>query len=246
MDPYEKIAAFYDCEHADFRDDIELYLQLLPPGPVLEVGCGTGRITEALAQAGFAVWGVDPSVAMLARARERLDHFPDVHLIHGAISDVPLDLHFQSVLLPLNTLWHFPDPDAQLAVLRAIHAALVPGGMLVVDLTNPLSMADRGARGEVRQHFRQYSEKGSVTATASAWDDEAEQRLFLSLSYDRTDNDGNLRRVAVELELRYLYRFELELLLLCSAFHLRQVYGSYDLDPYTSHSVNLLAVAEKA
>jgi SAM-dependent methyltransferase len=246
MDPYEKIAPFYDCEHAEFRDDIELYLQLLPQGPVLEVGCGTGRITEALAQAGFTVLGVDRSDAMLARARSRLSHVPRVHLVHGAIADVSLDMHFQSALLPLNTLWHFPGTEDQLAALRAIHVALVPDGMLVVDLTNPLTMADRGARGEHRQHFRHYSAGGSVTGTASAWDDEAEQQLHLSLTYDQIDAGGRNKRATAELELRYIYRYELELLLLHAGFRLHQLFGSYDLEPYSAHSPSLIAVAHKS
>jgi hypothetical protein len=69
--------------------------------------------------------------------------------------------------------------------------------------------------------------------------------LELDLLYDQLDAEGRVRRTNAHLELRYLYRYELELLLLHTGFRVRHLYGSYDLDPYTADSPNLIALAEK-
>ena len=74
-DPYARIADLYEAEHRSWTDDLDLYRALAARsgGPVLELGCGTGRIAIALAEAGHEVHGVDTSDAMLAIARTNLD-----------------------------------------------------------------------------------------------------------------------------------------------------------------------------
>jgi cyclopropane fatty-acyl-phospholipid synthase-like methyltransferase len=70
-DPYAAIAALYDLEHGEYDADLDLYLSLaLATGdPVLELGCGSGRLLVPLAEAGHRVTGVDQSRPMLERAR---------------------------------------------------------------------------------------------------------------------------------------------------------------------------------
>lgn len=243
MEPYDTLAEHYDLEHGAFHADIDLYLQLLDDGPILEVGSGTGRVMLPLAAAGFEVYGVDPSSAMRSRAAERLSGLEGAHLLSGAIQDLRIDVRFAGILFSLNSLWHLTDSASQLAGLAAARRHLLPGGVVVVDLTNPLTMADRGADGGVRCRFRRYDGERTITGFSSAWDDEAEQTLDLSLWYDELRPDGPLRRTSGHLTLRYIYRPELELLLRLAGLTPRQVYGSYDLDPYGSDSPNLIVVA---
>ncbi len=243
MDPYQNIAAHYDLEHEGYRDDLDFYLNIVRHGPVLEVGVGTGRIMAPLVEAGFEVWGVDHSPAMLKRARQRLGSHQRAHLVAGSIHDLQLDVAFRTALMPLNVLWHLRHLDDRLGALRVVHDHLVPGGMLIIDLSNPFVMADRGANGELRQRFAAMRGDHQVRGFSTAWDDEAEQLLKLELIYDETDGGGTVRRSSTQLELRYVYRSELDLLLRLSHFAPRQVYGSYDLEAYSSESPNLIVVA---
>lgn len=243
MDPYQEIAAHYDLEHDGWRDDVDFYLNIVRRGPVLEVGAGTGRVMEPLLEAGLEVWGVDSSPAMLERARERLSAYSQAHLVLGAVQDLKLDVTFRATLLPLNVLWHLEDLDARLASLLAIRSHLAPSGLLVVDVTNPLTMADRGANGELRERFRTMRGDHQVRAFSAAWDMEAEQLLRLALIYDEVDVAGVVHRSSAELRLHYVYRSELELLLRLARFKLEQMYGAYDLAAYTSESPNIIAVA---
>ena len=75
-DYYDSLARLYDLEHRNFGVDLLLYQNFgrRCGGPVLDVGCGSGRVTLAVARTGLDVVGVDNSVAMLdlayARVRE--------------------------------------------------------------------------------------------------------------------------------------------------------------------------------
>ena len=72
---FDRFAPFYDLEFGAFADDLPLYRGFAArgAGPVLELGCGTGRALLPLARDGFAVTGVDLSPAMLALARRKID-----------------------------------------------------------------------------------------------------------------------------------------------------------------------------
>jgi SAM-dependent methyltransferase len=250
MDQYSQIAAYYDLEHSEFTDDIDLYLNLIVAGPVLEIGAGSGRITRALAKAGHEVWAVDSSQAMLELAEREIGSHAGVHLIHSRVEELvegdPL-AGFRVAILSLNFLWHLPDWESQLQALRAVHHQVVHSALVIIDLSNPLTMTDRGARGEVRERFRWSGDDREILATAMTWDDPAEQSLSVTLVYDEWGSEGIVRRAATELSLRYIYRFELELLLHLSGFTLELLYGSYDLEAYRADSPNLIAVcrAEK-
>jgi SAM-dependent methyltransferase len=250
MDPYAAIAAYYDLEHADFSDDIDLYLNLVVAGPVLELGSGSGRITQALAGAGHQVWAVDQSQVMLDRARDLLDSHADVHLIHAAADDLQRMermADFRVAILSLNFLWHLPDWQAQLRALQAVRHQVRHSALVIVDLTNPLSMSDRGSRGDWRERFHWSNGSHHVLGSSASWDDPAEQLMSVTLLYDEWNTNTPVTRVQSELTLRYLYRFELEVLLHTAGFTLELLYGSYDLDPYSAESPNMIALcrAEK-
>src|SRR5947209_9095078 len=75
MNDYDLIAPFYDSEHAQFDEDLDLYRNFaeLCGGQILELACGSGRLLLPLARAGFTLTGVDSSDAMLKLARRQLE-----------------------------------------------------------------------------------------------------------------------------------------------------------------------------
>jgi len=98
---YDTLARFYDLENADFTEDLEFWVGLAKEGggPVLELGCGTGRVTQQIARAGIAIVGLDNSEAMLTLARAKLARAESarhpalaarVTLVHGDMTDFDL------------------------------------------------------------------------------------------------------------------------------------------------------------
>ncbi len=243
MDPYQNIVDFYDLEHDPFDEDASFYNNIVRDGPVLEVGCGTGRLLQKLAPSRLQLHGVDTSEAMLRAARNRLVDVPNVHLHLGSVESLRLPYSFKTVLVPLNVLWHITTLQGQIEALRAIRDHMKRDCLLVVDVSNPLNMVDRSGGREVRQRFAQETPNGFVQCFSTAEEWSEDQRLKIALWYDLTGQDQQVRRTRASLDLRYTYRFELELMIEMTGFVVGQVYGSYDLEPYSPSSSNIIVVA---
>ena len=114
--PYDIIAEFYDLENAGFTDDLPFWLALTrehgrPAGaslPVLELGCGTGRVTQQIARAGWAITGIDSSAAMLQRAQAKVAAQPRlaarITWQQAELTTFEVEAGFGLALLPYNTL----------------------------------------------------------------------------------------------------------------------------------------------
>lgn len=251
-DPYAEIAAFYDLEHAAFAEDLDLYQNVaqVVGDPILELGCGSGRVLVPLAQLGFRVTGVDQSKPMLERAERavRAAAIGDrVTLVEGAMADAAAAPGgpFGLVLAPLNGLLHLAEPAAQRAALASAHRALDPRGLLVLDLLNPTPEALRSFDGSVVLEGNwALPEGGRVAKFSSRRLRESEQRIETELWYDVEDAAGNLRRVRTSYPMRYLHRAEVELLLELAGFAEWEMYGGYDLEPYSDGADRLIVLAE--
>jgi SAM-dependent methyltransferase len=251
-DPYAFLPALYDLEHQGFQDDVALYLQLaqVVGDPILELGCGSGRVLLPLAEASHRVTGIDRSPPMLERAREAA-HSAGLHervtLLEAgmAAADHVPGGPFGLVLLSLNGIMHLETAAAQRAVLAAARRALDPRGILVIDTMNPDPALLATFDGRV-QHEGSWPQPDGVQVDrfAARTHTPATQRIETHLWYDLVAPDGALRRVSTRFPLRYVTRAELELMLELAGFAEWQVYGSYDLDPYDDQSERLIVTAE--
>ena len=96
IEAMNRAARFFDADYAGYLDDLpllEAYAQRTG-SPLLELGCGTGRLLIPLAEAGYRVTGVDLSPEMLRIARAKAEAAgvaESVTLIEGDFADAPLD-----------------------------------------------------------------------------------------------------------------------------------------------------------
>jgi SAM-dependent methyltransferase len=152
---WDEYAPFYDWENARTlgRRDVPFWrnVALNVGGPVLELGCGTGRISIPLGRAGVPLYGVDRSEPMLARARQRvrragLGHL--VRLVRGDIRSLPFadapsrrakrQGGMGMVLAPYGMLQSLLRERDLAETLAAVHRVLRPGGTLGVELVADL------------------------------------------------------------------------------------------------------------
>src|SRR5262249_44966681 len=142
---WDAYAPFYDWENAQTlgRRDVPFWRRVAAGanGPVLELGCGTGRVSLPLARAGVNLVGIDRSGPMLARARRRIlkSSNPHIHkslrLIRGDIRMLPFDDRaFRMVLAPYGILQSLIRPRDLTATLESVARVLAPGGTLGIDL----------------------------------------------------------------------------------------------------------------
>ncbi len=252
MNAYDVFARFYDLDTADCDDDLTFWIQLArrTGGPVLEIGCGTGRVALPLAKAGLPVVGVDVSPAMLAVAREKIAAAGlsrRVELVRANALDLKLERRFPLAFVALNSFGHFAEPGEPERALAMMREHLEPGGLIALDLTNPTPGAFGEGHGVV---IHEYTRAGprpdwQTVKLRSQWQDDLAQRIDVSCIYDEISPTGEVRRTLAAFVLRYFYPNELRLLFEQAGLALEAMYGSYDLDALTDESDRLIVVGRK-
>src|SRR5215468_967154 len=142
---YNFIADLYDHTTAyRERPDVLLFVAEAERsgGPVLEIGCGTGRVLVPTARAGIEIVGLDLSEHMLERCRANLASEPEdvrsrVELVRGDMRTFDLGRKFRLATIPFRPFQHLTTVEDQLSSLRSIHNALADGGRLILDIFNP-------------------------------------------------------------------------------------------------------------
>ncbi len=243
-DEYYYSAQFYDSvEFYRERKDVEFYVQTAVEsgGPVLECGCGTGRLLIRTARAGLAVTGLDSSPAMLAVCRGKLETEPDdvrsrVTLAAGDMRSFDLGKKFALVTVPFRPFQHLLTVEDELACLARVRRHLKPGGRFILDLFNPslaLLLADNVGRETEEQAVRDLPDGRRVRrVTVVREKDLVNQIVRSELVYCVTHPDGREEWLVQPLALRYLFRWEAEHLLARSGFTVEHVYGDFDKTPF--------------
>lgn len=252
MTGYETLARFYDLEHEAITADVDMYLNFAHRcgSPILELGCGTGRVLVPLARAGYEITGLDNSPAMLARSRQRLTaQSPQVrarvNLIRADVRDFALAQRYTLAVFALNGFMHLLSLEDQLRALRCTYRHLVPGGKFILDLphisTSLLVSSDE--RVAVHDEHRDPETGLPIYKWVTGSVDQAHQFQHVRFMYDQVQPDGVVKRTAVNFTLRYFFRYEVELLLDKAGFEVEGLYGSYELDAYEDPCERMLFVA---
>ena len=253
-----ELAEIYDCVYADRQDHgfwAAVAADAADGGPILELGCGTGRVLVPLARAGHEIVGLDLSPDMLARCRHNLAAEPDevrarVTLVQADMTSFELGRRFALVTAPFRGFQHLMGVEPQLACLARCHAHLQPGGRLVLDLFNPdpaLLYAGGEADDEVPDEVvhceggRIIRWWGTVLEYGRAF-----QANQCEMTYEITEpgDEAPSRRVTEQFPIRYIWRYELEHLLARAGFRVVALYGGYDRAAFSNESEELIAIAE--
>jgi SAM-dependent methyltransferase len=146
VNSYSVAAKYYDAAYAAMGvvDDTPFYLELAKQhsGPVLEIGCGTGRVLLPIARKGISIHGIDNSGPMLTLLREKLSfELPSIRqnvtLHSGDMRDFRLDRKFPLVTIPFRPMQQMYTVEDQLAALKSAAAHLAAGGILAFDVFFP-------------------------------------------------------------------------------------------------------------
>jgi len=218
--------------------DVDFYRRLATEhgSPILEVGCGTGRVSIPLAEAGFEVVGVDRSASMLRIAEEhRTALAPEVAarlaFVEGDMTTLDLDRQFALIVAPSRVFQFAVTSDAQRATLRALKAHLQPGGRLVLDLFDPaLEYVGPGAIFPPRAGQLTHPKTGNrVEWQINGRDPAPEDQLVISdWSAREIGPDGEILRDETErLTLRWATRSEMRLLFELAGLEVEADYGDF-------------------
>lgn len=250
MNDYDRIAPFYDVEHARFDEDIDLYMNFaeLRGGPLLELACGSGRLLLPLARAGYEITGVDTSSAMLDLARHALEAegvAGRCALVQQDMCALQLGRKFHLAFIALGSFGHLVTRKAQQQALAAIRAHLTSSGTFILDISNEDARYMENMGGQILHHGSWQLDDGSiVTHFVSPASSHTMHLLELTHFYDVHKQGEAVRRTITSTQLYLFERNEAELLLEQAGFTVKDVHGDYDMSRYEHDSPRMIFVAE--
>jgi SAM-dependent methyltransferase len=254
----------YDLEHEGDDEDVAFYLRLatrLRPRRILELACGSGRVSIPLAtlgaERGFDVVGLELADEMLAEAGRKRDALDApardrLSLVRGDMRTWESDGGFDLVISPCSSLSHLLTLDDQLATWRRAHAHLSPGGRFVVDLAMP-SLASFGDSSQTPQRLLVEIDLDTTEPGGSArllrYKTTRylphEQRAEIRFLYDRLDPVHVRDRYVSDFDSHVYFPRELQLLFLHTGFTVETTWGSYGDRPLRASSRVMLMVGRK-
>ena len=244
-----RLAALYDLDTAPLEGgpDVEWFggLARRTGGPILELGCGTGRIAVPIAQDGHHVVGLDQSAAMLERAERRARRANvEVRWVEGDMRAFSFNEAFALVFVALNSFLML-DPNDRWSCLARVREHLAPRGRVAIDVFQPDPEVVVGLDGGLVDEWERVDpESGRAVrkfSSSRANVDGVTQRIW----YDEIDDHGAVQRIGGTTTLHYLYRREAELLFSEAGFVIETLHGDYDGNPADAQSRKLLVVAKR-
>jgi ubiquinone/menaquinone biosynthesis C-methylase UbiE len=235
---------YYDLHNKDFVEDIPFYLsQVRKYGePVLELACGTGRITIPLAEQGVQIAGLDISDSMLAQAKKKTaEKGLNIEWIKSDCRDFNLKKKFNLIFLPFNTLAHLHDQRSIASCLSCVKRHLTDQGRFIIDIFNPLLdilIRDPSQKYPVRE-YPDPDGRGNVVITENNVYEKATQINRIKWYYKIGDQT---EEIIEELNMRIFFPQELDLLLYYNGFAIEAKFGNYDQTPFVSSSPKQLVV----
>lgn len=238
MRPFSLLASVYDGIMSDVAYDdwarfmlAQLELRNWQPGPLLDLGCGTGNSTAPFVQLGYQVVGLDASAEMLAVARRKL---PGVRFIEADFRDFCLPQRFALIYSLFDSLNNLLSPVEFSQMARCVLAHLAPGGFFIFDVNTTAGLKELWEAGRA---------EGWVDDIYYCWEHsfDAERGLARVEAYCQ---QGAVRFTEVHLERPY-DADELRALLAEAGFSHVEVLSHPDGRPPPPDAARLWVIAQK-
>jgi SAM-dependent methyltransferase len=200
-------------------------------GPVLEGGCGTGRVAWGIARAGVEVVGFDRSLPMLVRAEGKRASLPPrarslARFVRADFRTFDLGRRFPLAIIPFRAFQSLLTPEDQRRALRRFREHLRPGGLLVLDLFDPrLEFCVPGGRSPRDRSTIRHPDRGTrVTVEISGRVNDPVRQV---LSETWTFREGRRPPERETLTMRWTYRHELRLLCEAEGFTVESEFSDF-------------------
>lgn len=246
---WDEYAPFYDWENARTvaRRDVVFWQRLAAAqsGLVLELGCGTGRITVPVARTGAQIVGIDRSAPMLARARQRLARARlTARLLRGDIRALPFRrrVRFDLVMAPYGILQSLTRERDLVATLQSVHGVLRRGGLFAIDLVPDLP---RWSEYDRRVSLAGRRGGGHVSLTESVRQDRRKRLTIFDQEYQ--ERRGGRRTIhRFSLTFRTVSVPQMRRRLEAAGFRIDAVLGDYDGGPWDARADVWVLIARRS
>jgi SAM-dependent methyltransferase len=236
----------YHAHHCRYLDDLPFWLDLAAQSgdPILELGCGTGRVLIPLAKEGYQTVGLDRDRSMLKFAHLNIGQEikPEPRLVAADIGEFNLTIHFPLIILPCNTFSTLSH-DHRRACLRCVHRHLRQGGIFAVSVPNPELLIRLPSRSmtELEDEFV-HPDTGNPVQVSSSWK-RTKDNFNVTWIYDHLLPDGTVDRLEInaihQITPLGIYLSEIE----NAGLMVTDLYGDFDHSSYKEDSPYLLILA---
>lgn len=244
---------YYDWTSTGLERDTTYYAELAKEsgGPVLELGCGTGRVSLAIARTGIPVVGVDNSAAMLERARQKAEMIglsDQVEWIEEDMACLELDRKFPLIIIPYRSFLHLLTVSQQVETLKRVRRYLTDDGLFAFNIfvPKPWDMIERDSKLSYCGSFPVPGTQEWIEVNDYIEYDHYRQTAQIIRYLERFNKEGRQQeRIRTQFQLRYLYPTECDHLLTLCGFKVVNRYGTFHRSPFDEFSDELIIEAVK-
>ncbi|HEY7615501.1 MAG TPA: class I SAM-dependent methyltransferase [Terriglobales bacterium] len=257
-EPYAVSSQFYDQAYAAKKDlvDVPFYLDLAKRigGPVLEMGCGTGRVLLPIARAGIEIHGMDHSPSMLAILRKHLQREAQdvrgrVSLCEGDMRTFRSERKYALVTIPFRPMQHMYSVQDQIAALKTAAFHLQDNGILAFDVFYPrfdLILSGIGeevldlewpAESDPTRIVRRYFRKESV--------DKINQNFTATFVFRTFEGEKIVHEEHESLRMSYYTYPHVKALIILAGLESVEEYGSFAKAPLDNNAPEMIFVLRR-
>jgi SAM-dependent methyltransferase len=252
MQPSEPIPLYRDGRHYDELNrslalaDVPFYVDEAKRagGPMLELACGTGRVTIPIAQSGVEIVGLDQSASMLAYARSKAaDAGVNITWVEADCRQFELSRKFALIFMAFNSMQHLHDHESLAALFGNVRKHLAEGGRFIFDVFNP-SIAILNRDPSQRYVERQYEDpdgRGTITLEQTAVYDDAAQVNRITW-YFSLPGEKDFR--VEQLPMRCFFPQELDLLVRANGFAIEEKFSNFERKPFAGGGMKQVVVCK--
>ena len=243
---FEKYAdpEMYDHLYEGYQKDLNVILEWAKPNePVIEMACGTGRLTIPMAKRGFLMVGVDLHEGMLRRAKQKAkEQMVSIEFLLQDCTKLNISVKSSLVFMTGNSFQHFLTNEGQDALLQSVRKHLIEDGVFIFDTRNPL-LHELAAIDEYEQ---QYSDKNGNQIIEFHRDEYNSMTQILHCHTDRQIYQGEalIAKEQDSISLRYSFPLEMERMLKDNGFEILQEYGDWDKNEHKAKSTSMVYVCK--
>jgi len=241
------IPLLYHTHHSQDADDLPFWLDWARQqgSPILELGCGTGRVLLPLAEVGNTLFGLDHDAEMLDYLRMQIPDLVSnrIILMRGDFRRFCLASGFPLILMPCNTYSTLSLPDRPI-VLNRVRIHLAKNGVFIISMLNPnLFTQISDTSDPENESVFIHPETGNPVQVSSQWNRSGEKVLF-RWHYDHLFPDGRVERNSISSTHflqdadEILKEFE------NAGLNVAHTFGDFERGAFTLEAHNLIIVAK--
>ncbi|HEX7063841.1 MAG TPA: class I SAM-dependent methyltransferase [Bacillales bacterium] len=253
---FKNTARFYDIDqHPAQNKDIPFYLQQasLFGSPILELACGTGRVTLPLAKAGFSVYGLDLSQEMLSIFEQKLQGLPretqeKITICQGEMTEFSFATTFKMILIPFHSFQALSSDEEARKCLARVYSHLDKDGVFILNVSHfNADFAEDWQTGLETQESAVFLEDGQwVTRYTTLQElDEGKRLMTFDNLYRVSGTEKKIEEYRDRLQIRYYEEHDLRQLLDEAGFEITEGMGWYDGTPIENGDEFILICRKK-